>query len=333
MNLVTGSTGLLGSHVLVALSKENLPIRAMYRSATKKEKVKQLFHYYFQEKAEDYFHQIEWVEGDLLDLNQLKKALEHVTNVYHCAALVSFQPRDFYRLFKINREGTANLVNLMLENPSIFCCHVSSTAALGKEPEKDIDEQSKWENDGTLSGYSLSKYSAEKEVWRGIEEGLQAVIVNPSVMFGAGDWNESSLTIFRTIKKGLKFYTSGINGIVDARDVAEIMVKLIQKKVTNERYVVVGHSLPFKILFEKISQAMGVKAPSIEVKPWLMNISWRLVKFISFFKRTTPVITKHTAKTAFSQSRFSSEKIKKELNFSFRSLEDTIQNTIEGRIN
>lgn len=332
MILVTGGTGLLGSHLLIELSKKHDNINALYRTSSKINLVHQLFKYYYKEEAETYFKKITWIEGNILDIEGMSTIIKNSTIVYHCAALVSFHPSDFDRLFKINREGTANIVNLCLAYQVKKLCYVSSTAALGKKTDGAIDETTPWENNRKQSGYALSKYAAEKEVWRGIEEGLDAIIVNPSVMFGAGDWDESSLTIFRTIQKGLKYYTDGVNGIVDARDVAKIMVQLTESDLKNERYILVGHVLPFKELFEKIAKALKVKAPHILVKPWLMGLTWRIISVISFLTRKKPVITKHTAKTAFNQTFYNTNKIKNKLNITFIGIEDTIENTINGKI-
>jgi nucleoside-diphosphate-sugar epimerase len=255
------------------------------------------------------------------------------TKVYHCAALVSFHHDDFQQLIKLNREGTGNIVNVCLDLGVEKLCYVSSTAAVGSNGSELITEKTPWKNTPTTTGYSISKYNAEREVWRGIEEGLNAVMVNPCVILGAGNWNDSSLTIFRTLKKGMKFYPPGSNSIVDARDVAEIMVRLMESDIHSERFLCIGSNQSFFELMSKISMQLGVKAPSKEAPRFLVNLVRRMAGFISIFTRKKPSITKETLQSLFGERSYSSEKVKSALDFEFRSLEDTIENSIAGRIN
>ena len=332
MVLVTGGTGLLGSHLLVRLVQSQDKVRVLYRSTAKKESVQKVFTYYFKTEAAQFLEKLEWIEGDILDLFTLGQAFEGVTHVYHCAGFVSFAQRDFTKLMKINREGTANVVNFCLKYNIQKLVHVSSTAAIGGDDDQVISEQTKWIQSPETSGYSISKYSAEKEVWRGIEEGLKAVIVNPSVIFGAGNWEESSLTILRTVANGFPFYTNGSNAFVDARDVAEIMVQLMKSDVENERFLCLGESISFKELLSLIAKKLHKKPPSINTPKWMMGLTWRITAFLALFTRKSPAITKQSAKTAFGNKVYSNEKITKTLNFQFRTIEDTIENAVNGRI-
>lgn len=332
MVLVTGGTGLLGSHLLVRLVQSHDNVRVLYRSTAKKESVQKVFTYYFKTEAAQFLEKLEWVEGDILDLYTLGQAFEGVTHVYHCAGFVSFAQRDFTKLMKINREGTANVVNFCLKYNIQKLVHVSSTAAIGGDDDQVISEQTKWIQSPETSGYSISKYSAEKEVWRGIEEGLKAVIVNPSVIFGAGNWEESSLTILRTVANGFPFYTNGSNAFVDARDVAEIMVQLMKSEVENERFLCLGESITFKELLSLIAKKLHKKLPSINTPKWMMGLTWRITAFLALFTRKSPAITKQSAKTAFGNKVYSNDKIKKTLNFQFITIEDTIENAVNGRI-
>lgn len=332
MVLVTGGTGLLGSHLLVRLVQSHDNVRVLYRPTAKKESVQKVFTYYFKTEAAQFLEKLEWVEGDILDLFTLGQAFEGVTHAYHCAGFVSFAQRDFTKLMKINREGTANVVNFCLKYNIQKLVHVSSTAAIGGDDDQVISEQTKWIQSPETSGYSISKYSAEKEVWRGIEEGLKAVIVNPSVIFGAGNWEESSLTILRTVANGFPFYTNGSNAFVDARDVAEIMVQLMKSDVENERFLCLGESITFKELLSLIAKKLHKKPPSINTPKWMMGLTWRITAFLSLFTGKSPAITKQSAKTAFGNKVYSNEKIKKTLHFQFRTIEDTIENAVKGRI-
>ncbi len=230
MILVTGSTGLLGSHVVVELLHKGYEVRAMYRDESRKKAVHRLLTFYYPEEQDFLLKKLSWFKGDVLDLTDVEDSLQGVSKVVHCAALVSFHRRDFNVLFKVNRRGTANMVNFALNTGVNQFIHVSSTAAIGSDSQfKDglKRESNLWNPNDEVSGYALSKFSAEKDVWRAMEEGLSVSIVNPSVMFGPGSWEESSLTIFRTLHNGLSFYTKGSNAFVDVRDVTKLILKLI----------------------------------------------------------------------------------------------------------
>jgi dihydroflavonol-4-reductase len=332
MIFVTGGTGLLGSHLLFELTKSATPVKAIFRNTSKLEVVKRVFKFYDQQNGLTRFNSIQWVNCDVLDVVTLAEEMEGCTHVYHCAAIVSFHKRDFNAIMKVNREGTANVVNCALDLGIEKLCYVSSTAAIGNgNNDPIVTEETKWKQSPTTSGYSIAKYSAEKEVWRGIEEGLNAVIVNPCVIIGAGDWKESSMTMFRTIDKGLKFYTEGENAFVDARDIAEIMQKLMLSEIQNERFLCIGENAAFKTLFDKIALRLNKKQPTILVKPWLMGITWRLMALISLLPRIKSPITQETARSAFGKTVYSNEKIKKALDFKFRTLDEMVENAVEGR--
>jgi len=331
MIYVTGGTGLLGSHLLVELTKEDNVIRAIYRSEKKLNQTKQVFQYYFQENWESHFSKIEWLKGDILDIPFLLESMENCDFVYHCAALVSFHKNDFSQLIKFNREGTANIVNACLAVGVKKLCYVSSTAAITSTGSVTA-ENAKWKNTPTTSGYSISKYNAEREVWRGIEEGLNAVIVNPCVILGAGNWNDSSLTIFRTLQKGLKFYPPGKNATVDARDVSEIMIALMKSEIHSERFLCIGSNQSFFELMTEISKQLKVKSPSIKPKRFVVEIARRISWFSSLFTSKKPSITKETVQSLFGERVYDNAKIKSAIGFEFRSLEDTVDNAIKGRI-
>lgn len=331
MIFVTGGTGLLGSHLLFRLTEKNDTIKAIYRSKKKIDTVRKVFQFYDPEHFLGRFEKIKWVECDILDVPSLEEEMTGANQVYHCAALVSFYRRDFYQLMKINREGTANVVNACLTKGVDKLCYVSSTAAIGGE-DSIITENTKWKQDASTSGYAISKYSAEKEVWRGIEEGLNAVIVNPCMIIGAGDWNESSMKIFKTIDQGLLFYTSGSNAFVDARDVSEIMLRLMDGNYTSERYMCIGENTKFKPMFDLVAKHLKKKAPSIPVSKLLMKLTWILSGIFSKLIGKRPTVTKETAKSAFADIMYSAGKLKNELNYEFIPLEASIINAVKGKI-
>ena len=329
MVFVTGGTGLLGAHVLVELSKRNQAIKALKRHSASTNMTEAIFHFYFKEKAKTLFNKIEWVEGDILDITSLKIALQNCNTIYHCAGKVSFHKKDFHAMMKSNKEGTANLVNLAIAIGIEKFCHVSSTAAIGRDKKTEIyTEDNKWQTSNENSSYAVSKYSAEMEVWRGIEEGLNATIVNPSVIIGAGFWTESSLEIFDTVSKGLKFYPNGMNAFVDARDVAFCMVELVEQNKMNNRYLTISENVFFKDLVISIAEKLKVKSPHIAVKKWMVAIGWRMERIKSFLLMRKPKITKETARSAMSISRYSNQKIKSAIDIDFISVDDAISNAV-----
>ncbi|MDP4797656.1 MAG: NAD-dependent epimerase/dehydratase family protein [Crocinitomicaceae bacterium] len=335
MIYVTGGTGLLGSHLLVELTKEQSSIRATYRSEEKRIQTRQLFKFYYPEDWETKFAQIEWVKGDILDVPFLLESMQDCEYIYHCAALVSFHKNDFNRLIKINREGTANIVNACLELNVKKLCYVSSTAAIGSSTNSSddlISEKTKWKNTPTTSGYSISKYNAEREVWRGIEEGLNAIMVNPCVILGAGNWNDSSLTIFRTLEKGLKFYPLGSNATVDARDVSTVMIALMKSDIHSDRFLCIGSNQSFYDLMSEIAKQLNVKSPTIKTGRFIVEIARRLSWFFSLFSSKKPSITKETVQSLFGNSFYDNTKIKKAIGYEFKPLNETIENAIKGRI-
>ncbi|MCK9399380.1 MAG: NAD-dependent epimerase/dehydratase family protein [Bacteroidales bacterium] len=326
MILVTGGTGLVGSHLIQALVREGKRVRAIKRPSSDLGMIRKVFDLYTPEPEKE-FSQIEWVEADIMDIFSLEESMEGVEEVYHCAAIVSFLPEDRKRLLRINTEGTANIVNAALEKKIRKLCHVSSIAALGRpENQADlIDENLVWKTSRNNSIYAISKYGAEREVWRGTAEGLDAVIVNPSIILGVAGASMGSSRIFNSIWEGLKFYPPGINGFVDVRDVVRAMILLMNSDIRNERFILSVDNIEYKRLFDLIAAAMGKPAPHLKVSPMLLGFAWRVEKLRSMVTGVKPLITKETAHTAVQQYEYSNEKIKKELGFEFTPIEETVR--------
>jgi nucleoside-diphosphate-sugar epimerase len=321
---VTGGTGLIGAHLLLNLVKDGQKVRALKREQSDLNSVKKVFKYYGSEAL---FSEIEWVFGDITDIVSLEEAMQGVSYVYHAAAMVSFNPNDKKQLYRINIEGTANVVNACLEKNIKKLCYVSSTAAVGKSKEGEMaTENNKWDEEEVTSNYSVSKHYAENEVWRGIAEGLPAVMVNPCVIIGPGDMSRSSGTLFGTIKKGLKFYTSGANAFVDVRDVADAMTLLMNSAIESQRFLLIGENLSYKSLFEKIATSLGVKAPTILAKGFMVDLAWRLEKVKCWITRTAPVVTSESAKSAVSINKFSNQKMIDATGFNFRNMDEATLN-------
>ena len=324
MILVTGGTGLLGSHLLYHLSQTEDAIKALYRSKEKLEQVKTVFSYY-SDNYNSLFNKIEWVEGDILDIPLLEDIFNNISVVYHSAAIVDFDRRNEKHMNRVNIEGTANIVNLCLSNNIEKLCHVSSIATLSKPLDgSEATEEDYWNPDAVNSGYGISKNGAEMEVWRGIEEGLNVVIVNPSIIIGPGFWNTSSGKLFTTVKNGMKFYTDGSGGFVGVNDVANTMIMLMKSDVKNERFIINSENITYKKVFTLIANNLKVKPPTIHAKRWMLSIAWRLdvLKSILFGKMQR--LNKDSARSSISKNRYSNYKINTTLKVSFKPIEEVI---------
>lgn len=330
MIFVTGGTGLVGSHLLYELASRGRRVRAMKRDGSNTELVKRLFYWYDPDKGEDLFDDIQWVEGDLNDLVGLEEAVQGVKQIYHCAAMVSFLPEDRQLMSKVNVEGTANLVNVALLNGIEKFCHCSSVAALGS-PRKGnaVDEDLVWKTSKNNSWYAVTKYGSEREVWRASEEGLKVVIVNPTVVIGPGDPARSSAQLYQSVKNGMKFYTSGVTGFVDARDVGSAMVDLQESDIVDERFILTSENLSYQELFALFAHYSGAKSPKYRAGRILSEIAWRLELSRTFITGQKPLLSKETARNANIKRYFSNEKVKKALDIQFRPIEDAAKNTSE----
>lgn len=327
MHLVTGASGLVGSHLLIHLLKKEERVKAIFRNESSKKRTYDNFARYGAEVL-DLFQKIKWVQGDVLDILSLSEAMEQVKFVYHCAAMVSFKKSDQALLIKTNVEGTKNVVNVCLNSSIEKLCHVSSTAAIGTSLNKDrAHEGLAWKKEKNTSNYSISKYQAEMEVWRGMEEGLNAVIVNPCIILGPADWERGSAELFTKVWKGLKFYTLGKNAFVDVRDVVLCMDRLMQSEISSERFLVCGENLSYRELFNCIAKYLKKSPPNTQVKPCFLAIIWRLEALRSFLLNTSPLVTKETAHTSMSIKTYDNSKIRKALNFEFTPVEEAIKHT------
>lgn len=327
MVLVTGGTGLVGAHLLYQLISSGVHVRALKRNSSNIEKTRFVFAFYGKD-ALNSFEKIEWVDGDLLDYDSLCVATKGIKFVYHTGALVSFNPSLKDEMMEVNEAGTANLVNVCLEKQIEKFCFVSSIATLGNSKNGEtIDEFSYWQGGKDHSAYSISKFRAEMEVWRATKEGLNAVIVNPSVIVGPGDWRQGSPKIIKTVHNGLKFYTPGGTGFVDVRDVVNGMVQLMNSELENERFILNGANISYQYFFTKVAEALKTKAPSIKANKRLIGLAWRFEKIRNKLFGTEPLITKDSARTSLKTTKYSGKFIQDKLNFSYTPIEKTISDT------
>jgi len=324
MILVTGATGLVGSHLLLQLLENGEDVRALYRNQENIQKTKAFFNW---KNKSDLFEKINWIQGCITDVPSLEEVFKNIDYVYHCAALISFDPNDEEKLRKINIEGTANIVNFSLANNVKKLCYVSSIAALGdlQEHESIITEETDWNPEKPHSDYAITKYGAEMEVWRGQEEGLNAIVVNPGVILGPNFWQNGSSEIFRKIKKGLPYYTKGSSGFISAEDVAAIMHFLMKSDIKKERFTLVAKNLSYQELSNSIADSLQVKKPNMLIKPWMTSIAWRLEWIFSmlFFRKRK--LSRAMAKAMHTKILFDNSKIKKARNIEFAGLDEYIK--------
>ena len=315
----------MGSHLICELIKTGKDVRALKRHNSDLSGIKNLFSKYFPEDDE-MFNKIEWVEGDILDVFCLEEAMEGVSQVYHCAALISFNPSDRIKMLRINIKGTENIVNTAIEKNIDKLCYVSSIASLGRAENNNlITEATHWKTSKSNSCYSISKYNSEREVWRGIKEGLNAIIVNPSVILGAGRNDSMSTRLISTMWNGLKFYTTGMNGFVDVRDVVRSMTELMDSDIKNERFIINSENLSYRDFFTILAGFLGKKAPVIKAPRILQEIAWRLFKLVSLISGSPPFITKETTRTSRNLYRYSNEKIRKAINIDFIPVKESLR--------
>lgn len=331
MVFITGCTGLVGSHLVSELvsrqqtidNNSQSNIKLLCREGSDLSLLKRVLSRRGFEEIPD---NIEFVRGDILDYDILEEAMRGVDEVYHCAAVVSFDPSDVGSLMSVNVEGVRNMVDAALRCGVKKFCHVSSIAALGRALEGEtIDEESPWTHSKNNSVYSNSKHRGEMEVWRGMAEGLNAIIVNPSLILGAGKWDSGSCELFSTIAKGFPFYTTGINGFVDVKDVVRAMLTLMENNKFGQRYCLNGALISYKDLFTMMADNFKIEAPHIKVGKFLSEIAWRAFWLIGKIQGKKPLITKETARTATRRYSYSSAKIIKELDFKFTPIEESVR--------
>ncbi|MBD1385661.1 SDR family NAD(P)-dependent oxidoreductase [Mucilaginibacter rigui] len=314
MILVTGATGFLGAELAKELILRGNRIRCTKRASSTIPQILQ-----------PYAAKIDWVNADLMDATALEDALDGITQVYNCAAFVSLKQADKEPMIRTNVRGTANLVDLCNER-NIRMVHTSSVAAVGEaKPGEMITENHHLDSSTETDGYAISKLESEMEVWRGIAEGLDAVIVNPTIIIGASAGTTGSGQIFETVRKGLKFYTKGTIGFVDVQDVAKCMIALMETTISGERYIINAENRAYKQLFEEIAGCLGVPASKTLAKPWMMELAWRGASLIGAITGKAPALDKTSARAASVIREFDNSKIKQAIGFEFRPVSDTIK--------
>jgi nucleoside-diphosphate-sugar epimerase len=312
MILVTGATGLVGSHLIKALTAQGKSVRALYRS---------------EKPSNSETSTVNWFKADILDIVALEEAMVGITQVYHCAAIVSFTAKNKKALHHTNIEGTANIVNACLNANVEKLLFVSSVAALGRIRENQaINETMNWTEETSNSEYGKSKYLAEMEVWRGMGEGLNVVVVNPVIILGTSDWTKGSTAIFKSAYDEFPWFTEGISGFVDVLDVIDAMVILMESTISDQRFILSGANLPYRDIFTMIANAFHKKAPHKKVTALLAEIVWRFEGIKGKITGISPLLTKETSRTARATVRFDNTKLLKAIpEFQYRNMQTSIE--------
>jgi len=314
--LVTGGTGFLGSYIIKELIEKGYPVRAIRRGNK--------LPFYIPKEILD---KVQWMDADILDVVALEDVMDDIDTVIHSAGVVSFVKKEREQMYRVNVEGTANIVNIALEKNVKRLIYVSSVAALGRTTTGGtVNEERKWEPSKANTHYAKSKHNGELEVWRGISEGLNGVILNPSTILGFGDWNSSSCAIFKKIYEEFKWYTPGINGFVGVEDVARIAAMLVESDISGQRFIVNSDNWTFKKLMDTIADSFKKKGPSRQSTPFLLGLAWKMEELKSLFNGTRPLLTRESAKVAVSKTYFENDKLLAAFpGFLFTPLEQTIR--------
>ncbi|WP_438989441.1 SDR family oxidoreductase [Polaribacter sp.] len=329
MILVTGGTGLVGAHLLYHLLKNDKKIRAIYRSKDKIESVKKVFSYYTDDVT--LIDKIDWFKADITEVPAMIPAFVGVKKVYHCAAFISFNPKDYIEMRKINIHGTAIIVNLSIDAKIDKLCFVGSIASVGESiNDQLITEENEWNKELDNSGYSITKFGAEMEVWRASQEGVEVVIVNPGVILGSGFWQSGSGKLFSQVYNGFKYFTEGITGFVGVKDVVKTMILLTESTIKNQRFILVSENKTYKDVLFAIADGFGKKRPSKKIKPWQTTILWRSSAFVAKISGVQPLLSKYSARSAHSVSKYSSQKIKEALNYQFEKVDTVIKDVCKN---
>ena len=325
MNFVTGATGLVGSHLVLRLVEEGMPVTALFRNEKGKSEVQNLFQFYGKENL---FSQVEWVKGDVEDVDDMYELTEGIDILFHCAAIVSYHKKEASRMLEVNINGTKNIVNACIENEVKHLIHISSISALGDSKGEIIDEETPRNFNDYHSNYSKSKYLSEQEVWRGIQEGLNATILNPGVVFGPNACERSSGTMIARIDKGLPALPAGGSGIVSVLDVVEVMVRAAKQTPTNERYILCAENVRMSELFTKIANALNVKIGKNIAKKWQIILVYYMEALIELLTGKRASITREIIRNYDEVKRFDGSKATRVFGFQYRNTFGSIEDTI-----
>ena len=323
MVLVTGASGFLGQHLVRFLSAEGIPLRALYHSQPPTHELASL-------------PGVAWIKCDLLDVFAVEEVLEGISDVYHCAAIVSYRSAMHEQMLHFNPESTANLVDQALTQGIRKLVYVSSIAAMGRSgiEDKMITEEQEWGESKYHSAYAISKFLAETEVWRAIGEGLNAVIINPGIILGNGDWEKGSARLIKVVNSEFPYYTDGVSAWVGVEDVVRVMATLMELSIASERFIVSTGNHSFREVFTMMASSLGKRPPRIKANSLMTAAAWRLSAVGSALTGRETLITKETSQNAHSVSYYDNQKLLNTLpGFSYTPLEKVVETMARSFIN
>ena len=274
--LVTGATGLVGANLVELLNQTGWEVRILRRSTSRMDALKGLS---FEEAI-----------GDILDEDSLVSAMRGVDVVFHVAGAADYWRQPPEHLYRINVDGTRHVVQAARRAGVGRLIYTSSVAAVGPapDPRHPVDETHAFNLPPDVFPYGHSKWLAEQEVYKGVAGGLDAVIVNPSIVIGPRDVYLTSGSLFKSLGRGVPFVPRGGSGVVDARDVALGHLRAATQGQRGERYILSAVNLSHMELACKIAQALGVSPPRWELPPWSTNIVAWLVDTLRRFGARVP---------------------------------------------
>jgi len=322
MVLITGATGLVGSHLLYRFRESATTTIALYRTKNNIDKTRLVFESYdpaHGKLVDDFI----WKQADILDVPSLADAFKGVHQVYHCAAALSAV--SFQEMKQVNITGTENVINVALAHGVDKFCHVSSIAALGDPVgERAINEDDFFNLDGINTDYAISKYGAEMEAWRATQEGMNVIIVNPGVILGEGEWSDGSGRLFGKTFEGNRFYTSGSSGFVDVRDVVKIMNLLMDSEIKNERFILVSENLSYKNILTLIADALNKKVPSVKLGKFTLYIAL-VLSYLGWILGMSSLLRSSQIYSLTSHASYDNSKIVNLLEYNFKVIRNSIE--------
>ena len=273
----------------------------------------------------DWAARVEWIEADLLDVTAVNQALLGCQAVVHTAGMVSFNPRHNAQMWEANVTATELLVDLAMDHPITRFVHLSSVAALGKgKPGEVLDEKSPWEESLAGSAYGRSKHYGERAVWRGIAEGLPAVILNPSVVLAPGPEVRSSLQLFHYVHRGVPFYTPGELNYVDIRDLTTLLLAALTEPWEGHRFIVSADRVSYQDFFCAVAAAMEKKAPKYQLPLWLLQSLAPLEKGRTRLLGGNPLVTPDMVASLKQPTHYNTQKSVTKGGLRYRPLEESI---------
>jgi dihydroflavonol-4-reductase len=324
MNLVTGATGLLGTHLMMELLSRGERVRALVRPTSNRNAVEDVFRFCHN----PHYSGIEWVEGDVLDIDSLEEAMQGCSHVFHCAAIVSYHPADRAEMYRVNTEGTANVINIALYLGYVKVGFVSSIAAIGKAKNNEhVDEESEWVENDMNTHYAITKQLSEMEFWRGLHEGLEGVAFNCGFIIGPGSFERSSPSLFRKLNEGMRFYPPGGTGFIAVSDAAKCIAEITLGTTTHERFILVTENRSMKEVFQLVAKSLGVRVPALEAKPWLLQVA-RIADWLK--EKTTgrkALVTRETVKNASLRFYYDTTKMQRATNLEATPVSEAIEQT------